>query len=419
MEVDDLNSQWKGNGLMTSVRDLVGIIYEHGGYKFWHRRTARDRTTFTYHCCQDAAQARDMTKRNTKAAQRDSSRMERFECSSKLTISTSLHERVLTIALQHSYHIPYVDINLSTEVKEYIDEHISLSTPAEIYDGLRHANISGADSVSRFQVYYRWQQSNCGTWRRDKDSWASAQKLLSESEKDDVQFSEFRSGNVRALGIFFQSSIQPLKNSAKELAMDATFGTNHSGMDLYAVLAELDGTGVPLAYCFVDRSQNIKGRETGTTDFEIQRSNPSSAAIEEPKASQIRTDPGALTDTIYQFLEGLRTVYDLNPTFFGVDKDESEIAAVKAVWPKVSVQLCYWHVKRAIKSKLSQAKKTATQQNYQRTHKSCFHPWRYAGVHSQRDGLTGITDMDNANARHVVPILTGKDVWNHQVKRGS
>jgi hypothetical protein len=32
--------------------------------------------------------------------------------------------------------------------------------------------------------------------------------------------------------------------------MDSTFGTNNAGMDMFAVLAEAEGTGVPLAYYF-------------------------------------------------------------------------------------------------------------------------------------------------------------------------
>jgi hypothetical protein len=34
--------------------------------------------------------------------------------------------------------------------------------------------------------------------------------------------------------------------------MFKTYGTNGGGMDLFAVLAEVEGTGVPLAYCLVD-----------------------------------------------------------------------------------------------------------------------------------------------------------------------
>ncbi|KAI1007619.1 hypothetical protein K3495_g599 [Podosphaera aphanis] len=37
-------------------------------------------------------------------------------------------------------------------------------------------------------------------------------------------------------------------------AIDATYGTNSAGSDLFAVLAEFDGTGVPSAYLFIEKS---------------------------------------------------------------------------------------------------------------------------------------------------------------------
>jgi hypothetical protein len=62
----------------------------------------------------------------------------------------------------------------------------------------------------------------------------------------------------------------------KELVMDATFGTNNIGMDLFVVLAEVNRAGIPLAYCFV---QTIP-LENGTC----------------------YVDPGAITFVLDQFL---------------------------------------------------------------------------------------------------------------------
>ena len=104
------------------------------------------------------------------------------------------------------------------------------------------------------------------------------------------------------------------QGEAKELAMDATFGTNNAGMDLFAVLAELDGTGIPLAYIFVETLPS--------------------------EDSNRRSDPGATTHILSQFIYYLKDS-GFNPIFFGTDKDHSEISAVKAVWPNVSIQLCY------------------------------------------------------------------------------
>ena len=59
---------------------------------------------------------------------------------------------------------------------------------------------------------------------------------------------------MRALAFFCHETMTALVPSAKEVAMDATFGTNHSGMDLFALLAEFDGSGFPLGYFLWKRS---------------------------------------------------------------------------------------------------------------------------------------------------------------------
>ena len=76
--------------------------------------------------------------------------------------------------------------------------------------------------------------------------------------------------------------------SAKEVAMDGTFGTNHSGMDLFALLAEFDGSGFPLGYFFVET-------------ISVERDRPSVA--------------GALAGSIEQLLQVFKDS-GLKPSFF-------------------------------------------------------------------------------------------------------
>lgn len=110
-----------------------------------------------------------------------------------------------------------------------------------------------------------------------------------------------------------------------------------TGMSLTSVLAELDGTGVPLCYLFVGSSPSEQ---------------ISSSA-----------DAGATTSILQQFLQPLKhTGY--NPIFLGCDKDKAEISAIHQVWSNASIQLCYWHAKRAIRMKLGDAKKTKSQKRY-------------------------------------------------------
>lgn len=88
-------------------------------------------------------------------------------------------------------------------------------------------------------------------WRRDTDQFVSAMRLLAVSEEK-YPYTTYLSGRTRGLAIYIHGSIATLAPETKGLAMDATFGTNNTGMDLFVVPAELDGTGVPLAYLFVE-----------------------------------------------------------------------------------------------------------------------------------------------------------------------
>lgn len=153
-------------------------------------------------------------------------------------------------------------------------------------------------------------------------------KILLEKLGDSYRCEIFHEENINALAIYINASIDALKRTTAEVAIDATYGTNNAGMDLYAVLAELDGTGVPMAYLFVK-----KDRLTGTAPT------------------------GAITQILVKFLRPLQERI-IAPLFVGCDKDRSEINAIEQVWPLARIQLCYWHAKRAIKLKLKDYSKT-------------------------------------------------------------
>jgi hypothetical protein len=330
-----------------AMRDLVDIIWKEGGFRFFYKDTKEENLTYRYYCSQDS----DRALKNSRKSKgiRDGRQMARFSCKSSLTIRPSPNDRTLYVSLRHIYHEPYVNIELSASVREFIDERIPISTPSDIYRDLEASGIS-ADLVTRNQVYYRWQQENRSIWRRNSDPFTSAILLLTEYGYQNWH-AMYTSGNVRGLAIFASSTIASLVDSP-ELAMDATFGTNNSGMDLFAVLAEVDGTGIPLAYCFVEvipfQHEPITNPVIGDKD---------------DSSKKRRADPGALTHILDQFLRRLKAL-GFNPTFFGIDKDQSEIAAVRQVWPDVTIQLCYWHVKRAVRTRLKDSKQTKTQSHY-------------------------------------------------------
>lgn len=63
----------------------------------------------------------------------------------------------------------------------------------------------------------------------------------------------------------------------------------------------------------------------------------------------------------------MKEVYGIHPTFVHVDKDMAEINAVKEVWnPKI--QLCWWHLRKAVRERLKKTKLSTTPYNAMEAH---------------------------------------------------
>ena len=138
--------------LNLALKELLGIIWKAGGYRFWHRRTTMDPgLVYEYYCCQDSSKEIASIGKG----KRDARRMQRFQCKSKLKMRPSLEDRTLTITIHHLHHAPYVDIQLSSAVLEFINERISTSTPSEIYRDLLASDTPGIEYATQHQVYYQ------------------------------------------------------------------------------------------------------------------------------------------------------------------------------------------------------------------------------------------------------------------------
>lgn len=322
--------------LNSAMSKLVSFILEEGGFRFMRSSNkGPDYLTFVYKCCQDESQYESFSK-----GVRDKGKMKRFDCHSKLILRPCFENRTLTLIMGHNYHSPYQDIRLSREAEQFIDDRASSQTPSEIYRNLKIASITGAEHAVQTQIYYRWHQANKQYWLRHEDQFESARVLLEELDGD-YSYLIFHMGNFRALAFYVNASISSL-SEAKEIAIDATYGTNSEGMELCAVLAELDGVGVPLGYLLINKSIPSV-MKTPKPGLEQRNQVPQ---IAETSA------PGTMTEILSLFLEYLRSK-GFDPSFVGCDKDLAEINALRQVWPSAKIQLCFWHAKRAIKKKLS------------------------------------------------------------------
>ncbi len=96
--------------------------------------------------------------------------------------------------------------------------------------------------------------------------------------------------------------------------------TNGLSFELYALLGEVYGSGLPLVYLLLCSSDGANG---GKEHY------------------------------LTRFLTAVRDHWHLNMVFTLTDKDWSEINACQAVFPCAKHQLCYWHILRAIKTRLA------------------------------------------------------------------
>jgi hypothetical protein len=85
-------------------------------------------------------------------------------------------------------------------------------------------------------------------------------------------------------------------------------------------MGQSDGAGFSMAYLFVDNSKK---------------------------------NNGARTEIIKGFFQSLYNRGLNNIQFFLTDKDFAQITASQNVWPNAKIQLCLWHIKKALKKRLA------------------------------------------------------------------
>lgn len=90
--------------------------------------------------------------------------------------------------------------------------------------------------------------------------------------------------------------------------------------ELYAIVGQFDGSGFAMAYLFVEG---------------------------------VKKDEGARKDILKLFFQSLKNHGISNLAYFITDKDFAQITAAQHVWPNVKIQICLWHIKKALKRRLA------------------------------------------------------------------
>ncbi|CAB4424116.1 unnamed protein product [Rhizophagus irregularis] len=303
------SSKEKANQIINILSDVDEYtwIYHH-----MYEKKSKS-ITYYYHCSQWENLGKKARKHSDSQKHRDRQPMKRYACNGCIKITIYEDLALSNIEINHLLHPIRPNVSISTEIKQFILENINL-LPCEIYKRLIEQGLD--INVRQKQVHF---------WR-DKNPFLSAKKWLKEKLYEIIFQKE-----EKALG-FLTKFWDILINSQfkiSEIGVNATYNTNNLKFELYVVHAEIDGMGFPLAYLFLENGNCGGGIRTGI---------------------------------IIDFFLQLK-IRGLEPEFFLTDKDFSQISAARFVWKNVKIQLCLWHIKKAVETRLGN-NKNSQQINY-------------------------------------------------------
>ncbi|CAG8760567.1 982_t:CDS:2, partial [Gigaspora rosea] len=269
-----------------------------------------------------------------KEKQRDTvPRLNRYDCNGNVSIKVDNKSNLAVIKINHQLlHTRPENITTTNEIKEFITNNLDY-TASELYKKIVINEMDGFKTLTTDQVYYWWSKANIIRYKRHDSESLSAQLLLQEKN----YLFLFRSLEPVDSFAFLTPFFSFLPKMAYEcLLVDATYNTNKLKYELYVLMATIDYTGFPVSYLYIASNKNRDMRSILTKWFLCLRNHG--------------------VNNIKTFLS---------------DKDFAQISSAQAVWKDVNIQLCKWHVSRAIKQKLSSSKTSsnisydATEANHQ------------------------------------------------------
>ncbi|PCH44631.1 hypothetical protein WOLCODRAFT_50308, partial [Wolfiporia cocos MD-104 SS10] len=251
-------------------------------------------------------------------------RMDRFDCCGWLHIVLSCQPQEALIRLKHDEHIAYTDIELPDHWKEYIKDHARTQTPGEVKTHGKQVTDTGLPYRSK-AVYYYWHVISKTEWRRADDPLESARRFIEENgDEYQVKLMDVKAAlATKVLAFQVVDFVKEWAEHTQELAMDSTWNTNGANFEVFATVAEAQGSGIPLAFLLI---------------------------LTSPEAAS-----GAKQDVLENFLGEVKKL-GMDPEYTLTDKDWSEINAMHATWPNAKHQLCFWHALRALKQRLAKTK---------------------------------------------------------------
>ncbi|KIJ32234.1 hypothetical protein M422DRAFT_266046 [Sphaerobolus stellatus SS14] len=320
----DLSSKERADGLSLMINDVMDLNWSP---RVHHTRQAHTEYIYTWTAANENKK-QDGKQRKQNEQKRDRRKMERGECGGSMRIIVVDGSPQMRVSVRHVHsHASYEDIRLPEAWKEFIRNNLTL-TPAKLWQHI--ISTEGLKDLSQL-VQEKWRLSD--------DPFESAQQYL--RTEGEAAFAEEMSDVIslpgtRQLAFHIKDIVSKWAPFTQELALDSTWNTNRQNFELFAAVADRPyGIGAPLAYLFIQTSKQAA--------------------------------PGSKEAVIASWLESLKRL-GIQPEFVLTDKDQSEINAVKRVWPDAKHQLCFWRALRAVKQRLAKNKSMPAHYNGESAH---------------------------------------------------
>lgn len=311
----DLNSLFEVR--MSSQKQFVDLV---GAREFYGYSSNGGTVTRAQYRCRQATRYSEEVHHRTVVRDRQAL----YQCGGGMVFSYKSNK--MSIRLRHRTHHPSLRQRpkLDEKSKRRITELAEIGmAPFQVLSVVRAESTS---LIVYDDVYHAWAEALSSSFRRHTDPVESVKRYVRES--DTVKFIYEQ---TRPDGIGFATSLgsQLVKDfRVEEVLIDSTYKTNKQKMELFAVIASSMGAGFPIAYFLLAPGTcgDLKPRE----------------------------------QSLSFFLAHVREYFPtLRPSFFFTDKEPAQINSIISQF-QITPSLCLWHMKRAIKRKVTSLRRDTT-----------------------------------------------------------
>ncbi|PKY21650.1 hypothetical protein RhiirB3_435306 [Rhizophagus irregularis] len=276
--------------------NIAEVISETDEYNWIYNTKTENKKGVTYYylCSQNNELSKKPRKNPDITKQRDRESMDRYNCKGRIKILIDETEHIAYIVIKHHilHNLP-PDVSVPETIKQFIKDNVDLF-PQIIYSQLV---TSGMDiNIRQKQIHYWWPVYMIKQYKQHENSFILAQDWLNEFNYSTLFIMD---SSVHAIA--FLTGFEKLLKE-QNIIISECDNTNDQKYELYALIVEVNGTGFPLAYLFLE----INGES---------------------------------------------------------DKDFAQISAAQMTWPEIKIQLCKWHIQRAVETKLKDYR-AITRTNY-------------------------------------------------------